>query len=218
MSEEEVIESIERVVSLLGRRFVFGYNQLDDALQEGRIFALELLKSRKYDPARGPLDAFLYKHVFRRYINQKRDLIRRTDAPCAACYRGQPCGPDGRPCQKFAAWNDRQHRKAALAAAAAHEPFDDEHAERQKAPPADEVAAHDELLRLIDERLDVEHRRLLLQMRDGLVVPKRKRVVVEQAVLSILAEAGLSREDMGLADGGLDAEPTGDAQQPPTAA
>jgi len=215
MTEDQVLGAVEKVIWSLAPKFVFGSNQLDDALQNGRVFALELLAIGKFDPARGPLEAYLYRHVFRRFVNQKRNLVKRTDPPCAACYRGQPCGPEGKPCPKFAAWDRRQHRKASLSAPAAHGGFEDGRDPRHLAPAADEEAERNELLRLIDERLDADHRRLLLQMRDGVVVPKKKRLAVQEAVVAILAEAGVSREELGLTDDDLDE----DAEQaPPTAA
>ena len=54
-----------------------------------------------------------------------------------------------------------------------------------------------EILRLLDSRLDIEDRRALLMMREGVQVPKRIRREVEQAVMAILEEVGLSAADLG---------------------
>ena len=70
MTEEEVIETIERVATRLCRKFRFGYHEVDDIKQQASLFAWEGLE--KYDEKR-PLENFLWTHVRNRLYNFKRN-------------------------------------------------------------------------------------------------------------------------------------------------
>ena len=70
MTEQEVVDTINKVVSRYAHRFRFGYYDADDIKQEAFIIAMEALD--RYDND-GPLESFLAVHVKNRLSNFKRD-------------------------------------------------------------------------------------------------------------------------------------------------
>jgi DNA-directed RNA polymerase specialized sigma24 family protein len=72
ISESEVLAIIDEVVKVLAPSFKFGYYDIDDLEQEGRILAIDALSRYKSDKG-ASLKTFLYNHVKKRFINLKRD-------------------------------------------------------------------------------------------------------------------------------------------------
>lgn len=75
MTEQQLIETINRVSESLCKQFKFTYYDVDDLKQECFIFAASCLD--KYDHSK-PFDNFLYIHIRNRLINLKRDKYCRT--------------------------------------------------------------------------------------------------------------------------------------------
>lgn len=188
-TEARVLEAIEKTVSLLAPTFVFAYYDLDDIKQFGRMEALQLLESEKFDPSR-PLENFLYVHIRRRLLNLWRKKLRRTDAPCLVCHQGEPCGPRGEFCSKYASWLRRNQTKANLAQPLALDHIADERERRTRTDASSESDVElDELLRKIDLQLPLEFRQDYLKMREGLSVPKSRRREIESIIQSILGDS-----------------------------
>lgn len=190
-TEATVLAAIEKTINVLAPTFVFGFYDIDDIRQYGRLKALEVLEKETYDPGR-PLENFLYTHIRNRYINLWRDKLWRNDPPCKGCHNGKPCN-DGVVCVKYAAWKNLNQAKSGLM-----RPLDLANIcdERERRTRIQSTASDDveitEILHLIDEKLPVELRTTYLQMRDGVSIPKAKRTEVEQAVKDILREANCS--------------------------
>lgn len=185
-TEAEVLAAIDKVVNILAPTFVFGYFDVEDLKQEGRFFALEVLEKERYDPSR-PLENFLYTHIRNQFINLQRKLQRRNDPPCAACHRGDICGPDGRRCDKYESWYRRNQSKANLLKPLDITNISDANERRSRCESSSESDVEvAEMLALVDEKLPVELRATYNQMRDGVKVPKGRRVQVENAVREIL--------------------------------
>ena len=196
VSEAEVLTTIERVVNLLGPKFQLPCEQRDDVFQQARLFAWEGICEGRFDPERGSLDGFLYRHVRNRLMNRVRDRVFRNEPACPSCHAGTPCQEGG--CDLHRNWLTRNRRKAALAGGAT--PGDDDvHDQRSHAPPASQLVEESELAQAIDERLPVELRPHYCAMRDGAVVPVHQRRQVQRAVLAILDELGLSAKQLGVA-------------------
>ena len=70
MTEQQVIETINKVISRYIYKFRFGYYESEDIRQEAFIIAMEALE--RYDEKR-PLENFLAVHVKNRLSNFKRD-------------------------------------------------------------------------------------------------------------------------------------------------
>jgi len=117
-TEQEVLQTIDIVVSKLAVPFKFGFHEVDDMKQEGRIFCLECLP--RFDASQGTLKNFLMNHVRNRFINMKRDKFERQHPPCSSCpfYRQTfdkcvafDCRED---CDKWRGWKLRNQTKRNL--------------------------------------------------------------------------------------------------------
>ena len=182
-TKEEVLAAIEKAVDILGPSFVFGYFDIDDIKQHGRMEAIKVLATEKYDPAL-PLENFLYSHIKFRLINLNRDKNKRSDTPCKSCHKGIPCN-DGVLCEKYTVWLKRNTAKANLI-----RPLNIGNISEEKSTTSASTVHQDaeieEALRLIDEQLPVELRAVYLQMRAGVSVNKLKRLQVEREIKAIL--------------------------------
>lgn len=199
MTEAQVLEAIEQAVDPIAQSFTFGPYAIEDVKQEGRVYALEALP--RYDPGGfdmngfplRPLPNFLRRHVKYRLINLRRDKLKRADPPCHICHRASGDGPteheDGQLCEKYLTWKKRQERKAALMWGTQKESASDV-ATALGESHAEDAAQIEDVLRLIDESLDVELRGPYLMMRAGVAVPKSLRHRVETVIKEILEEAG----------------------------
>ncbi len=182
-TEESVLEAVEKAVSILSQSFIFGYYDIDDIKQEGRVLGMECLA--KYDPKR-PLANFVYTHIRNRLINLRRNKFRRNDPPCKACHEGSPCGAEGTLCERYASWLGRNNARVALMRPMKLERLGEERERRR-----DDTVAHaalQEALTKLDAGLSPELRADWLRMKDGARVPKARRLLVEAEVRGILGE------------------------------
>lgn len=187
MSEAQVLASIEKIVSVLAHSFPFGYFDIDDIKQVARMKAIEGLED--YDETR-PLENFLYAHIKNRLINFKRDNYERCDTPCRDCHtsiNGQTQHPNGKYCEKYRMWAERNMRKKNVMSPLDITNISDE---KEGAMRLNNDAENDvenkELIDIVDRALPIELRATYLQMRAGIKVSKIKKLEVEQAVLLIL--------------------------------
>lgn len=179
LNEELVLEAIERAVRILAPVFVFGYHDLDDMKQEGRIFGLQCLE--KYDSSR-PFPNFVYVHIRNRLSNFKRKHFRRTDPPCPQCHEGNFCSGE-RLCKKYANWLTLNNSKASIMRP---KDIDAVYNHVEDAADAEADAEWEETSQRIDERLPIELRTYYLQMLDGVFVPKAKKQLVLDELRRIL--------------------------------
>jgi hypothetical protein len=189
-TEEQVIAVIAEVARQLGKRLCFGPHTQQDIEQEIAMTCLEVLLTDKFDPQRN-LKAFLLIHSRNRLLNKRRKEVCRTDSPCRACQHQQPHQPS-EACEKYKRWQARQERRRKAYYALPLDKIDDEK-ERQMAIACqvEEDVEIREVLDLIDEALDVETRRLWLQLRAGVSLPTTAKKRVLKEVKAILEEAGV---------------------------
>ena len=184
-TEAEVLAAIKKTVDILAPSFAVGYYDIDDMKQEATWEAIRVLNKGKYDPDR-PLENFLYVAIRRRLLNFQRDHVRRNDPPCKSCHEGKRC-TEGSFCKKYAKWLKTNNAKASAISPLGLNHISDE---RDRNPSGGEQEVElNELLDKIDRELPVELRGYYLQMRDGLKIPKVKRLEVEKAVKLILGDA-----------------------------
>lgn len=122
MTEEQVTTSIMRAVAGLADQFKFGYFDGTDMEQEGFIFGMECLPA--FDPnheSKCSLESFVRNHVRRRFLNLRRNKLRRNAPPCLNCPLFNPdlkseCEDfeDKNECSKWAGWNKRNMAKSSL--------------------------------------------------------------------------------------------------------
>ena len=199
MTEAEVIQIIEKVVHRLAYKFKFGYHDIDDMKQQGRLEAIKALDSGKYDNSR-PLENFLWTHVHNRLFNFKRDNYARPDTPCDDCSHTNDSG-----CTKYITvddcplhrnWLMRNFTKRNLMQPLAMSKVDDEHEISMKAQ--DDIVGsliHQEIVDLIETHLPIVLRRDWLLCKKSVKISKPRRNKLQEAIITILEGAGIDVEE-----------------------
>lgn len=194
ISEAELVEVIDKVVSLLASKFKFGYHDLDDMKQSGRLFALEALP--RYDKSQ-KLDGFLYIHVRNQYINYQRDNYYRSKPPCSTCPFNDPqllksnsgCSVfvNKFDCDKYLNWNSRNDTKKGLMNLKTIDHVSEDHL-------GETLTDHEkkEILDIIDQKLCPEDRRLFLMLKDKVSIPTAQRRKLIETIKEILGEHNLA--------------------------
>ena len=184
LTETEFLETVDHVLSILVPSHVFGPYSAEDIFQEGRLLAIQAMDKGLYDPSR-PLANYLYVHLRNRFLNLKRDKLRRCDAPCSRCHEGDFCTDEGLPCSKYQGWRSRQDAKSSLMKTVAGNPVRDVANEED----ASDLAEREEILLKIDLQLPLEMRADYLAMRSGCSISKTRRKEIEEAVLEIVGDS-----------------------------
>ena len=170
MTEKEVLEIINKVASRYAHKFRFGYFEADDIRQEAVIIAMEALE--RYEEGR-PLENFLEVHVKNRLNNFKRDKYYRQS--------------------KVDSNTQEKHNNSKKFLM---EPLDISNIRDEK---EDNMRVEDdfvidfeqqEVLRIIDQNLDVSLRSDYLRIKDGVYVPKPRRKQIYEEIDMILRENG----------------------------
>lgn len=189
--EETVIKIITNITNMLAPRFVFGYFDAEDIKQQGFLEAVKSLPSYRPEidsdgKVTQPLEKFLYRHIYNRYINLIRDKYRRYDVPCIWCHNGEHHKHiDGEICKKYANWKKRNKSKSNLVNSdKSVDNYDCFPCKSTDSP--ENVLILKESLELIDNKLPVELRSAYLKMTARVYVPKAKRIKVMNAVREIL--------------------------------
>lgn len=121
VTEEEFLQTVEKITKKLIYKFKFGYHTHEDIKQQAYIFAIEALE--KYDKKR-PLENFLWTHIRNRLFNYKRNNYKRPDPPCNGCvFNIENCANKDEDCTEFkckldcsmyAVWHKRNNSKQKL--------------------------------------------------------------------------------------------------------
>ena len=175
MTEEQVIQTINKVINRYAHRFRFGYYDADDIKQEAFIIAMEALE--RYDKDR-PLENFLAVHVKNRLSNFKRDKFFRRP-------------PDSDNNQL----SPKSEAKKFLMEPLNIENIRDAH-EANMSDSEDFVNRSDtaELFLLIDQYLPISFRADYLRMMHDVYVPKPRREQIHQEIANIFKE--YNKEDL----------------------
>jgi hypothetical protein len=198
MSEQEVLDIIEKVVSKISYKFVFGFYQYEDIKQQAWIYAIEGLENYKPDL---PLQNFLCVHVKNRLCNFKRNNFVRLDKPCLHCplgawvKKGDICKKfeDKMDCEPFAKWTNKNQTKQNIIKPVNIGVVVD-HQERNmytEAPILDNIA-NAAIIEVIDRKLCGETRILWLKAKGGVKIHKEEQERLRDEILLILGEAGIN--------------------------
>jgi len=194
-TEEDVVAALQKAVDSLAASFRFGYHDTEDMKQEGMVFGLEALG--RFDPEHdsgSSLATFLRTHMRYQFINLKRNKYTRHSPPCTSCIfkalknkHESGCAEftDKSECPKWCGWEKRNESKKNLMETCSVESA---RSQSETACQSDVLhqMEHKELIKLIDEQLPVGLRADYRRMVDGVSVPKRRRVKVEQAIREIV--------------------------------
>jgi DNA-directed RNA polymerase specialized sigma24 family protein len=187
VDEQEFLDAVDKISKKLIYKFKFGYHQAEDMKQQATIFALQGLKF--YDKKR-PLENFLWTHVRNRLFNYKRDNYQRPDKPCLTCpfynkTASHDCTKysDKLDCSLYSNWTDKNNTKKNIM-----KPLGiDQSKENIKAPTdISEQIKNKELLKKIDAKIPVKHRKALLCFLGGQKIPKKEYVALIEAIKDIL--------------------------------
>lgn len=175
ISDDELVETIEKISKKLAYKFRFGYHEIQDMKQQISIFALEGLA--KYDYER-PLENFLWTHVRNRLFNFKRDNYQRPDKPCLSCPLYDPhkhrsisgCREhlDLLNCEMFNSWYQRNNSKKNLM----HLNTIEDLKEYLPQKNTDDDCSNNEIIQLIEENIIGEEREIYLRLKHGSKINK----------------------------------------------
>ncbi len=188
MTEEEVVEIIDRVAKRLANKFKFSYHETKDMEQEARLLALEGLE--KYDQIR-PLENYLWTHVHNRLFNFKRDNYIRPYRPCMKCEFGsfntesveyEECSKynEHEECKSFKRWLKQNNAKLNIAHPLEYSCVDgDENGLSYNILAEDDLISN-ELKVILDKYIPIEYRHHYLRLIHGYrVVAKYKKPLLE---------------------------------------
>lgn len=201
MSEQEVLDTIEKVARRLAHKFRFGYHDIDDMKQQARMHALKAMP--KYDSSR-PLENFLWSCVHNQLFNDKRNKFARPDKPCLKCplsayiKNTDECTAfhDKMECSHYSGWIQRNSAKQNLMQPIELSDVEDEREDRMRLHETpDDIVMTSEIMTIIDKNLPIALRKDWIMMRKGIKIPKPRRVKLQQEVISILEKHGITPEE-----------------------
>ena len=188
-TEADVLAEIDRVVRILAREYKFGYYDVEDIEQEGRIFAIKVMD--KYDPSK-PLSNFLHVVIKRHLINIIRNKYHRNDPPCKICHgaiEGNTAHADHKICVKYKGWKKRNSSKAGLVCPLDISNLDDADENNTKFyDTGEESLSRTEIFNLIDLKLSADLRADYLKLKAGVSIPKARKDLIVKTIKEILTE------------------------------
>lgn len=171
---DETLKLIDEIVRGLAPSYTFGYFDVEDLEQEGRMFGLDGLT--RYNPEKGAsLKTFLITHIKNRYLTLRRDRYIRT-AP-------KNLSPDA-----LDTWLRKHAVKKNLIDTV---DIDDERNEGVYTEEDNEVTApilNKELSKIIDKYLPIELRADYRCILEDVKIPKSRRDKVLEILRGILNE------------------------------
>lgn len=182
MTEQQVLDAIEKIANKLATQFKFGYYDKDDIKQEIYIIALEGID--RYDESR-PLENFLFIHIRNRLITFKRDNYVRKGNICTYCENKDP------ECEYCFKKGLKRKTKQFLI-----EPLDISsinHENESNMYNTNEILdsmSIIETINIIDKNLAVSYRGDYLKMKSGIYISKQRRDEIEVEINRILLENG----------------------------
>jgi hypothetical protein len=179
MTEQEVIDTIERVADRYAHKFQFGFYTAEDIRQEAFMLGMEALD--RYDPSR-PLENFLAVHINNRLKTFKRDNYYRKDGS-----------------EDMEITNRKELKKSLRNESRKNlmHPIDIDSVRQEGEKNMvfisneSDIMANKEIIRIINMSLDMSYRKDYLRMIDGVYVSKSRREEVKSEIVRILRENGI---------------------------
>jgi hypothetical protein len=192
ISNDYLVEVIDRIAKSISRKFKFGYFDEDDIHQQIALFSLEAIK--RYNGVDN-LFTFLYTHAHNRLINMKRDKFFRLSPPCNKC-KHSLCSKTGQLCKKFndmgeckvyAKWLRRNEMKRNIAApiSLASVTFEEYDALTIEDNKDDEIDYRD-FLQKIEDKIPLNMRGLFLKLKYNTFLTKGEKNKLRQIIEEIL--------------------------------
>jgi hypothetical protein len=194
MTEEEVIQIIQKIANKLSYKFTFGPYTREDIRQEAFIIGMDGLKG--HDGIR-PLENFLWRHIRNRLCNFKRDNFIRHTKPCYQCPLNayvQSTGTctafeDTMQCTPYAAWFKKTSAKRNIINPIGISCVSDERENNMRQnSDVNSATFYKQVVDIIDKNVDMSLRQYWLKTKSGAKVPKQFRDKLKQNITAILEE------------------------------
>jgi len=197
LSEQQIIEIIDKIASRLGPKFRFGYHTNEDMKQQASLFAWDGMVA--WDGIR-PLENFLWVHVRNRLYNFKRNNYGRPEKPCEHCplkAYDPGCKKSTSGCTKFEnlmdcglykGWTDRNASKRNLMSSYSvifEQPQDID---------ASDIVFKRDLFDLLDRQMPVYLREDWIRLTNNLKISKIRRQKILDKIGEILKENDIDPE------------------------
>ena len=191
LTEEDVLQVIDKAVAYLAPSFKFGYFDIDDMKQEGTIFCIEALPSFNFkksnqDDVKDALLTFLKTHVRWRFLNMRRKSLTRIEPPLCDCKLCKEDSANRLDCKKYSNWVQRNMAKRSLM-----EPFDVDEIHTRDASFVsnfNEKLLSSDIIKILNEHIPASIRADYRMFIDGVKLPKNKRDNLMEQIKSILSE------------------------------
>ncbi len=177
-TEQQVLDIINSVLNTISNKHQFDIYNSDDIKQEGFIIAIDILNN--YDGSI-PLENFMSICLGYRLTNFKRDNYLRLNRPCSKCKIFDEN------CFRCLKRQQTQEKKKNLLNPVDIELINDKQVKYYDNNFLDTLEMV-ELVDKINKELPVEYREDYLKIKDGLYVPKDKRLEIEQIIQEIIQE------------------------------
>lgn len=192
---QEQLDVIEKIVTRIAKKHVFGYFDYEDIQQEARIIALDGLT--RYD-GRGPLENFLAVHIKNRLITFRRNNFQR-DKPCVGCPLYDPCLKlssnqcegylDKMDCKEYKNWFNRTEKKKNIINPVSIDNVSDEHESGMRDESDFTVKIENrEILSYIEERIPNKYRPDYIKMKSGVKITRVKLSNIQEIIKGILED------------------------------
>lgn len=183
MTEQEVIDIVNKVARGLAHKYKFGYHGIEDIQQDAWEFAIKGLE--KYDKKKGTLETFLWTHVRNQLYNQKRNKFQRPDMPCKDCpfhaydpdlqqsRSGCTKYDDKMACDLYSRWYKRNSRKKNIMSPITIENVQDEKEESMKLQDiiGDSIDLN-YIVHTINDNIGIEYRSDWIKLKNGIKLKK----------------------------------------------
>ncbi len=189
MSEEEVVDIIDRIAKRLANKFKFGYHETKDMEQEARSLAWEGLSG--YDGIR-PLENYLWIHVHNRLFNFKRDNYIRPYCPCVKCQFGttnDKCNQydDRSECESFLRWVSNNNAKLNIIHPLEYSCVNDSNENKlSNSTVAEDYLIDNELKQILDKYIPIEFRHHYLRLIYGYKVRAKYKIPLLETIKQII--------------------------------
>lgn len=190
LTEEQVLEAIDKVVGRLAYKFKFGYHDIEDMKQQATQEALKCLD--QWDGVR-PLENFMWTHVHNRLYNFKRDNYARLNKPCDTCpfWQNKQCTKydNQLDCDLYDGWVRRNEAKKALMSTVEHQDITPHESDIN-----DQVFGKS-IFYLLNSKIPPYAREDWIRFTNNLKLPKTRRLALIELMKEIVQEEGISIDE-----------------------
>lgn len=178
LTEAQVLGVIEEIVTKLSKKLTFGFYDIEDIQQEGRIRAmttgLDTFDDERFtdEEMAKALERFLRIHVTTRMKNFMRDNMGRSE---------KPINPD-----RVENWERINGRRRNIMRPVSIHEISHEFPLPTVSTTVTEEIHHSHLMDIINKKLPIELRTDFLRMCDGVRVPKPRQSKVREAIAEII--------------------------------